>query len=417
MSLYTNTHPFTTGIDISSAEFWNQSFEARDTAFSRLRREAPVSWHPPIAYAQEHSQEGFWAVTRVEDITTVSMNSEVFQSRHGIQMEPLDPELARTGSFFLAMDAPQHSRYRGLVSAAFTPKRIKGIEDRIKANAARIVDDLVGAGAIDFVADCSSKLPMETVSDIVGVPQSERAQVARAAENVVGGADAAGLSDDQALIIKFEAFTYLRTLGADLAAHRRRSPADDLLTNLVQARIDGEGLTDDDIGDFMVLMGVAGNDTTKQTTTRTMLSLATLPDQRDWLMADFDARIMPAIDEFVRHASPVMQFARTAAEDVELAGSRISAGDKVVMFYCSGNRDESKFPDPHAFDLSRPASPHVGFGGGGAHFCLGNGVAKVQLRSIIGELLHRLPNIEFGEPEPLRSKFINGIDALPAYVR
>ncbi len=416
MSLYTNTHPFTSGVDISSPGFWDLPFEAREESFARLRAEAPVSWHPPVHYPREHSQQGFWAVTRAADITAVSMDSEVFQSRHGVFLDPMDAESARTGAFFLTMDPPEHSRYRGLVSAAFTPKQVRKIDDRISANARAVVDDLIGAGDVDFVAACSSRLPMETVSDIVGVPPSERERVARAAENLVGGADVARLPEAEGLTLRFEEAIYLFSLAKDLAAHRREHPADDLMTNLVQARIDGEGLTDDNIGEFMLLMSVAGNDTTKQTTTRTMLSLAEHPEQRDWLMADFDKRIMPAIEEFVRHASPVIQFARTAARDVELGGARIAAGDKVVMFYCSGNRDETVFANPAAFDLSRPRTRHVGFGGGGAHFCLGNNVAKVQLRSIIGELLRRVPDIEFGEPVLLKSNFIHGIESLPAHV-
>jgi cytochrome P450 len=417
MELFTNTHPFTTGVDISSAEFWGKPFEERDEAFARLRAEAPVSWHPPVDFPRDHSQQGFWAVTRAEDITAVSRNSEVFQSRYGVMLDPMDPEGARTGAFFLTMDPPEHSRYRALVSAAFTPKQVRKIEERIAANARLIVDDLVGAGDVDFVEACSSRLPMETVSDIVGVPPSERQRVARAAENLVGGADVARLPEAEGMTLRFEEAIYLFSLAKDLAVHRREHPADDLMTNLVQARIDGEGLTDDNIGEFMLLMSVAGNDTTKQTTTRTMLEFAAHPEQRDWLMEDFDGRIMASIEEFVRHATPVIQFARTAARDVELGGAQISAGDKVVLFYCSGNRDESVFTDPGAFDLTRPHSRHVGFGGGGAHFCLGSNVAKVQLRSIIGELLRRVPETQFGEPVPLKSNFIHGIESLPAHVR
>ena len=202
-----------------------------------------------------------------------------------------------------------------------------------------------------------------------------------------------------------------------VVVRRRRKPSDDLMTNLVQAEIDGARLTDDDIGDFLVLISVAGNDTTKQTTTRVALALHEHPEQRDWLMADFDGRIVQAAEEFVRYASPVMQFTRTAAADTELNGIPIASGDKVALFYCSGNRDNSVFVDPEKFDLSRPRTPHVGFGGGGPHFCLGNGVAKTQLRALFRQLLTRVPHIEFGEPQPLMSNFINGIVRLPAYIR
>ncbi|WP_216913209.1 cytochrome P450 [Nocardia noduli] len=415
MELFRTSHPFTTDIDISSTAFWAQPFAEREKSFARLRAEAPVSWHPPADYHSPHDQQGFWAVTSAADVTTVSTNSEVFQSKYGTTMDPADPAGA-AASFFLGMDPPEHTLYRGLVNAAFTPKQIKGIEASIVSNSEAIVDDLIGAGDIDFVEHCSSRLPMETISDMVGVPKSERKRVARAAENLVGGLDVAGLEGEAKLLKLMEEAGYLFTIAKDLAVFRRKNPGDDLMTNLVEARIDGQGLTDDHIGAFMLLMSVAGNDTTKQTTTRTMLSLSENPTQRDWLIDNLDSALGQAVDEFVRHATPVIQFSRTAAVDVELGGQQIAAGDKVVMFYCSGNRDETVFPDPNVFDVTRPRTRHVGFGGGGVHYCLGHNVAKVQLRSIIGELLRRVPKIEFGEPVQLVSNFINGIESLPARI-
>jgi cytochrome P450 len=416
VALFATDHPVTTDVDLSSRRFWAQPFAVREQSFARLRAEAPVSWHPPIESPIDHDQRGFWAVTLAADITAVSRNSEVFRSRHGVSLDPVTPEESAAISFFLAMDAPEHTRYRGLVSAAFTPRAVARVADRIQRNAASIVDGLIGAGDIDFVESCSSQLPMTTVSDIVGVPESERDRVSRAAEHLVGGGEAAGLPLEEFRAFAYGEVLYLFQVGVELAAHRRAHPADDLMTNLVQAEIDGHRLTDENIGAFMVLMSVAGNDTTKQTTTRTMLALHEHPEQREWLLADLDARIMPSIDEFVRYSTPVMQFTRTAATDYELNGAQIAAGDKVGIFYCSGNRDESVFDAPDRFDLRRPRSPHVGFGGGGAHFCLGSGVAKTQLRAIIGQLLTRLPTIEFGEPVPLESNFIHGVARLPARV-
>jgi len=416
MGLFRTSHPVTTDVDISSQAFWDQPFNDRDKSFARLRATAPVSWHPPAEVVQQHTEQGFWAVTSAQDITAVERNTDVFQSRYGVAMVPTPIDQATAGVFFLTMDPPEHSRYRGLVSAAFTPRAIRQISERIEANARAIVDDLTGAGDIDFVEACSSRLPMMTVSDIVGVPESERRRVAEAAENLVGGAVAAALPPEQVLDFLAGEFIYLYSVGASLAAHRRQHPGDDLMTSLVQAEIDGERLTDEHVGQFMVLMAVAGNDTTKQTTTSAMLALSRHPQQRDWLMADFDGRIMQATEESVRYATPVMQFARTAVRDVELNGAQITAGDKVVLFYCSGNRDESMFTAPQEFNLARPRSPHVGFGGGGPHFCLGHGVARAQLRAIIGQLLTRVPGLELGEPVPLHSNFINGIAALPAHV-
>ena len=416
MALFTTEHPFITGIDISSSAFWAKPFDEREESFARLRAEHPVSWHPPTSWHEPHEQQGFWAVTRAMDIRTVSMNSKVFRSRHGVMMDPLAPELSTAASFFLTMDFPHHSRYRRLISAAFTPKAIAQITEQIERSARLIVDDLVATGDIDFVESCSSRLPMTTVSDIVGIPQSQRARVSLAAERLVGGADVPGLPMEKAYELLAGEMFYLLGVGHELAAYRRQHPADDLMTNLVQAEIDGERLTDDDIGAFLVLISVAGNDTTKQTTSLTMLTLQEHLAQKAWLMADFSGRIGRATQEFLRHTSPVMQFARTAAQDTVLNGARISAGDKVVMFYCSGNRDESVFDDPNAFHLDRQPNPHVSFGGGGAHFCLGNGVAKTQLRAIFHQLLTRVPRIEFGDPVRLHSNFINGVDRLPARV-
>jgi cytochrome P450 len=209
---------------------------------------------------------------------------------------------------------------------------------------------------------------------------------------------------------------HLYKLGADLAHHRRSHPADDLLTNLVSAEVDGQRLTDDDIGAFMVLFTVAGNDTTRNTTALTTVAFDRNPHQRAYLLEDFDARIMPAVEEFVRHGSPVMEFTRTALVDTELGGQQIAQGDKVCVFYCSGNRDESVFDRPHEFDVSRPKNPHVGFGGGGPHFCIGAGLARSQLRALFGELLTRVPDIEVGEPEFAVGNFIRVVNRLPVHV-
>jgi cytochrome P450 len=419
MALFATDHPITTGIDISSGAFWSLPFEEREKSFAQLRAQAPVSWHGPLDWHEPHDQKGFWAITRAEDISTASLKPDIFRSGSGTMLEPLAPELSTPASFFLTMDGEQHSRYRRLISAAFTPKAVGRIAEQIQRNAESIVDSLIGAGEIDFVQDCASRLPMTTVSDIVGVPEADRQRVSLAAERLVGGADVrtSGLTMDQIYELLANEMFYLFGVGSELAAHRRANPGDDLMTNLVQAEIDGHRLTDDDIGAFLVMISVAGNDTTKQTTSVGMLGLQQFPEQRDWLLADFDGRIASATEELVRWVSPIQVFSRTAAEDTELGGQQIAAGDKVGLFYCSGNRDESVFTDPMALDLSRPKNPHQGFGGGGPHFCLGNGVAKTQIRAIYEQLLTRIPKIEFGEPEQLQSHFVRGVTRLPAHIR
>lgn len=416
MQISTTKHSLTTDYDISSKAFWNKSFEEREKTFAALRQEAPISWHRPIEVPYEHEENGFWAVTKAADISEISKNQEDFCSGLGITLQARPIELIRSVSFFLTMDPPEHTKYRRLVSAAFTPKQIRKIADQIEANATKIVDDLIGAGDVDLVSDCSSKLPLQTISDMVGIPESEREMFRRAAGAIVGEADPAFGDPQNRMETIATSRDYLINLGAELAAHRRKNPTDDLMTSLIEATIDGDRLTDEDIGNFLALFAVAGNDTTKQTTSGTLIALDKHPEQRAWLLEDFEGRIDGAIEEFVRYATPVMQMTRTALRDVEVKGQHIHAGDKVAMFYASGNRDEAVFEEPYKFDLSRQRNPHVAFGGGGIHYCLGNGVAKTQLKHLFREILTRLPNIEIGTPEILEGDFINGYTKLPAYI-
>ncbi|MFV0259163.1 MAG: cytochrome P450 [Acidimicrobiales bacterium] len=416
MKLAATPHERTIDVDISSNAFWNQSFEEREETFSRLRREAPVSWHPPTEFPAPHEELGFWAVVRHEDINTVSRQSHRFASRFGVSLDPVPLELSRSLGFFLTMDPPEHPRYRELVSSAFTRRQVSLIDQQIDTAAAEIVTDLIGAGDIDFVEQCASRLPMRMIADMMGVPTAERVAAAHAGDAVIGRADPAYGDPADPVGTMIKARDHLYALGAELARHRRSHPADDLITNLVNAEVDGHRLTDDDIGAFMVLFTVAGNDTTRNTTSLTMVAFDQNPDQRAYLMEDFDGRIGPAIEEFVRYGSPVMQFTRTAETDTELGGQQIAQGDKVCIFYCSGNRDEAVFEQPRAFDISRPKNPHVGFGGGGAHYCVGAWLARSQLRAVTRELLTRVPGIEIGEPEFAAGNFIRVVTQLPARV-
>ncbi|MEU1476366.1 cytochrome P450 [Streptomyces sp. NPDC005760] len=419
---FATEHPFTTDQDISSTVFWDQPFAERDKTFAWLRANAPVSWHPPLENpalpADVHGEKGFWAVTRAEEIRYVSQNQDIFSSAvGGVEFRPRDPALPMPPSF-LEMDPPEHTHYRQIMSAAFTPKAVKRLTAQIEERAEKIVGAVAGAGDFDFVERVAAKLPMLTVADMVGVPESLTEEFARAGDDLISAMGGGPPEGANLLEYMFQQMTVLRQIGVDLVEHRRKHPADDIATALATARIDGRPLSEDDIQSLMVLLSVAGNDTTKQTTSWTAYSLDRNPDQRAWLAEDFDGRIMASIEEFVRHASPVVEFARTATRDTELAGQKITAGDKVVIFYCSGNRDESVFPDPHKFDLTRPRSAHVGFGGGGVHFCLGNGVAKAQLRALFRQILTKLPDLRItGEPALMRSEFINGVTHLPASTR
>ncbi|MYS79224.1 cytochrome P450 [Embleya scabrispora] len=416
--LFATDHPVTSGQDISSMAFWRRSFVERDQTFAWLREHCPVSWQQPLEDADVppdvHGEAGFWAVTRAEDISYISQNNRLFSTSQGsIMVRPRHPDTIMTPNF-LEMDPPQHTRYRQIMSAAFTPKAVARLNAQIEKRAHDIVNDVVGAGDIDFVSSVSAKLPMLTIADMVGVPESLVTTFAQAGDNFVGGHDESMLPPGMTQVdFMVRQLTVLRDIGVDLVHYRREHPSDDIATALGSARMDGKPLSDDEIASTMLLLSVAGNDTTKQTTSWTVLNLDRNPDERTWLLEDFTGRIAGSIEEFVRHATPVMCFGRVALEDVELRGVRIQAGDKVGIFYCSGNRDEHVFEDPHRFSLGRPRTPHVGFGGGGIHYCLGNGIARAQLRALFAEILTQLPRLEVGEPEMLNSEFINGIRRLP----
>ena len=206
---------------------------------------------------------------------------------------------------------------------------------------------------------------------------------------------------------------YLHQVAGALAADRRANPGDDLISDLVHSEVDGDRLTDAEVAAFFVLLAVAGNDTTRQTASHAVRALTDFDDQRAWLAADFDDRIGSAVEEFVRWATPVMTFRRTAAVDVELGGRQIAAGDKVVMFYASGNFDTDVFDAPGVLDLGRKPNPHLGFGGGGRHFCLGAHVARAQLRALIHELITQLPTITAGAPDYLQGNFVHAIRSMP----
>ncbi|KHO19203.1 cytochrome P450 [Mycolicibacterium setense] len=403
-------------IDLSSRAFWAATAADREASFAQLRASRPVSWHPPVEDSLMHdpADRGFWAVTRHADIVTVSRDSETYLSGSGVLFENIPAELLEASQSFLAMDAPRHTLIRKLVHAAFTPRQVARIETSIKANARQIVAELKAAGAgVDFVDQCAKELPIRTLSDMVGIPESERQQVAHAADALVSWSDPVYLAGRNPLEVLLENQMYLHQVANSLAAQRRERPGNDLISALVLAEVDGDRLTDAEIAAFFVLLAVAGNDTTRQTTSHALKALTDHPDQRAWLMADFDDRIGGAVEEFVRWATPVMTFRRTAAVDVDLGGRRIEAGDKVVMFYASGNWDTQVFNRPDVFDLNRKPNPHLGFGGGGRHFCLGAHLARTQLRAIFGELLHQLPDIAAAEPAYLQGNFVHAVRSMP----
>lgn len=325
-------------------------------------------------------------------------------------LDDFPPEILQANQSFIAMDDPRHAQLRRLVLAAFTPRRLALVQGQIEDQARRLVDELVETGDCDFVAKVARPLPVWTVAEMMGVPEDLHDDLADAADVPLSVHELADGREPMAVVA--EAVDFVVGIGRELARSRRARPADDLMTSLVQAEIDGERLTDAEISAFFSLVVTAGFDTTRNTISHTLLALTEFPAQRAWLAADFEGRARTAVEEFVRWATPVLTFRRTTTRDVELGGAKIPAGEKVVMFYLSGNRDERVFTDPGAFDLGRSPNPHVGFGGGGPHHCFGAMVARMQLTALFGELLRRVPGIQAGDPTYLHSNFLHGVTSL-----
>jgi cytochrome P450 len=402
--------------DLGSLEFWGRPAEERDRCFARMRREEPLSRHQPpedILGLPEQERMSYWAVVRYDDVRRISRDPATFCSAQGVQFGDVPQELLEASQSFLAMDAPRHTKLRGLVSAAFTPRQVARIEEGIARNARQIVEGAAPTGGGDFVELIAKRLPLVTISDMIGVPDAHREQVVADADLLVSVADPEAFGERPPIEVLGEAMWKLTEFAKDLAAHREQHPGDDLMTALVQAEVDGDRLTHAEIGAFFVLLSVAGNDTTRHTTSHALRALTLNPQQRALLWGDPAARLPLAVEEFVRWASPVLTFRRTTTRVVELHGQRLDRGEKVVLFYHSANRDETAFEDPWRFDITRDPNRHAGFGGGGPHYCLGASLARTQLRSIFAEIARLMPDIEAGEPELLRSSFIHGVKRMP----
>jgi len=403
--------------DLSSLVFWEERTPAeRDEAFALLRDEHPVSWWGPVESRDlppEMSTGGYWAVMRHADIRSISRNHEVFCSGRGVMFFDAPPELLELTQSFIAMDAPRHTLLRGLVSAAFTPRQVMQIEEQIAVHARDVVDELLEHREGDYVQIVAKQLPMRMIADMLGVSEADRERVQILADRLVSVGDPETLQGRSLMVVAAEVIWEITQLAVGLAEDRRAHPREDLMTNLVRAEIDGAGLTNEEIGAFFVLLAIAGNDTTRHTTSHATKALCDFPDQKDYLLEDVGGRLPVAVEEFVRWASAVTTFRRTATQDTEIAGQPIAAGEKVVMFYRSGNRDEAAFDEPDRFDVTRDPNHHVGFGGGGVHYCLGASFARTQLRAIFTELLTRAPSLEVGEPVPMVSSIINGVKRMP----
>jgi cytochrome P450 len=373
--------------------------------YAWLREHAPVYRHP------DPEGPDFWAVTRYEDVRAVSRQPQLFSSyARGVMLaEPDEMGLAAARQMMLTMDPPQHERFRRLVSRGFTPRRAELMRSRIDELAREIVADVAPKGECDLVSDVAGRLPSGLIAELMGIPRADGERLYELTE-IMHTTDPAAVTPERQL----EAVTEMLAYAGSVAKDKRAHPADDIATTLVQAEIEGQRLTDDEFQWFFLLLVNAGGDTTRNLVSAGVQLLFDHPDEQAGLRGDLDGLLPSAVEEMLRYASPVVHFRRTAMADTVIRDQVIRAGDKVVVWYGSANRDEEIFDDPDTFDIGRDPNPHVAFGGGGAHLCLGMHVARVEIASLLREVLLRLPGLApAGEPERLASGFIVGYHRMP----
>lgn len=411
----TLTRPVTQ-VDLSDAGVWHKSVPAEE--FNRLRKEAPVAWNE-----RHDGHRGFWAVTRYDDIVTVSKDTETFSSRNGvISLDDFDDEQNDSRRTLLEMDPPQHTGMRKITWKGFSPRAVAPLEDTVRKRSAGLLDKVVGQGSFEAVSEVTKQLPIYTLCGLLGVPEDRREDMIRWSDLLIGSDDPdfvdpafADYPEEERRLLPFghpaslDAFE----LGRSVAEDRRKNPQDDIITALVQAEVDGRPLTDDEFCNYFLMLVVAGNETTRHTLSHGFKALADHPEEWDrFRKGGLDAKL--ATQEVLRWASPVHFVRRIATCDTELNGARIAKGDKVAMYFGSGNRDEAHFDDPHRFKLDRTPNLHMAFGKGGPHFCLGNAVAQMQIRIMLEEMAKRVTSVELtGEWDRLRSNHIHGVKALP----
>lgn len=403
-------------IDLSDMEFWAGPRNVREAAFRTLRdTEGLVHFEERVLEDYPFPPgDGYHALARHEDIWYVSRNPKLFCSGGGSNIGDLGQEMNEFFGSMINMDDPKHFRLRSIVSKGFTPKEVARVEELVIDKAKVIVDRIQEQfpdRTCDFVEHVAAALPLEVICDMMGIPAEDYAKVFAWTNTILGVGDPDFVTSYEELMAhSLEMFTYAQTLGED----RRANPQDDITSVMMTADVDGEQLSPQEFGSFFILLVVAGNETTRNAISHGMKALTDHPEQRALLYGDYDTHARSAVEEMVRFSTPVIHFRRTATEDTEINGFPIAAGEKVVMFYNSGNRDERVFDDPFSFDVTRPMQPaQVGFGAGGPHFCLGANLARREMTVMFHEIQRRLPSLRItGEPAYLQSNFINGIKAM-----
>ncbi|AMO59372.1 cytochrome P450 CYP125 [Mycolicibacterium phlei] len=374
---------------------------------AELRKSEPIHWVDVPGGTGGFGDKGYWIVTKHKDVKEVSRRSDVFGSSPDGAIPVWPQSMTRDAidlqrNVLLNMDAPQHTRLRKIISRGFTPRAIGRLEDELAARAQKIAETAAAQETGDFVEQVACELPLQAIAELLGVPQDDRDKLFRWSNEMTAGEDPEYADIDPAMS-SVELIQY----AMKMAEERAKNPTEDIVTKLIEADIDGEKLSDDEFGFFVVMLAVAGNETTRNSTTHGMIAFAENPDQWELFKRE---RPETAVDEIVRWATPVSAFQRTALEDTELSGVKIKKGERVVMSYRSANFDEEVFEDPYKFNILRDPNPHVGFGGTGAHYCIGANLAKLTLKLIFNAIADHMPDLKpIGEPERLKSGWLNGI--------
>jgi cholest-4-en-3-one 26-monooxygenase len=374
--------------------------------FAFLRKNAPVWWQ------EEADGPGFWAVTSHAECTQVNRDFEHFSSsRKATFIWDLEADdLAQQQMLMLNMDPPLHTRYRRLVNKGFTPRMVNQLHERINAAADDIIDSVIETGTADFVTDIAAELPLVVIAELLGVPNEDRHRMFDWSNRMIGSQDPEYQTGEEA---SQQAAIDLFAYASEMFATKRVDPQDDLMSVLTTVDIEGEKLSDLELELFFLLLTVAGNETTRNLISGGMAAFFAHPDQ--WEMLRNDRSLLPtAVEEMLRFVSPVMNFRRQTTNRFDLGGQMIEEDSKVVFFHISANRDEAVFEDPQTFDITRNPNPHMAFGAGGPHFCLGANLARMEIRVMFEHLLDRMPEIRLdGEVQRLQSQFINGVKHIP----
>jgi cholest-4-en-3-one 26-monooxygenase len=377
------------------------------TEFAELRKTAPVWWNEQSESIFDDG--GYWVISRHEDVKSVSKNSELWSTnRKGAVMVLPDgatsDQLELTKALLINHDAPEHTRLRKIVSRLFTPRAVGALEEKLAVAARDIVAAAAEKESGDFVGDVAMNLPLMAIADLLGVPEADREKLFGWTNSIMNTDDPDFDADPMSANAELMGYAY------NMAEERRRCPADDIVTRLIQADIDGESMDEVEFAFFVILLAVAGNETTRNAMTHGMNAFFDNPDQWELFKRE---RPATAVDEIVRWATPVHCFQRTALTDVELGGVTIREGQRAGLFYSSANYDDSVFDDPFEFNVMRNPNPHLSFGGNGAHFCIGANLARMEIKLIFDELANQVPNIsKLAEPQRLRSGWINGVKKL-----